>query len=75
MINSFPCGWCSDEVGDNDDAGSSKIFGKTSSKAFNKKTTEKFLKICEVNQLFDQSKNSVSYDYYTPYNFSWQHKA
>ena len=51
-------------------AGSSKIFGKTSSKAFNKKTREKFLKICEVNQLFDQSKNSVSYDYYTPYNFS-----
>ena len=127
MIKIFPCGLCSDEVGDNDDSvqcdlcnkwnhtrclnidaeqyeklkkdplpwycpncameipfstlsnkglktvlfgGSSKTLPKSSSKPFNKKTTEKLKTFREVSQLFDQSENSVSCDYYTPYELN-----
>ena len=127
MIKNFPCGLCSDEVGDNDDSvqcdlcnkwnhtrclnidaeqyeklkkdplpwycpncvmeipfstlsnkglktvlfgGSSKTLPKSFSKPFDKKTTEKLKAFLEVSQLFDQSENSVSCDYYTPYELN-----
>ena len=35
-----------------------------------KKTTEKLKTFREVSQLFDQSENSVSCDYYTPYELN-----
>ena len=50
--------------------GSSKTLPKSSSKPFDKKTTEKLKTFREVSQLFDQSENSVSCDYYTPYELN-----
>ena len=50
--------------------GSSKTLPKSFSKSFDKKTTEKLKTFCEVSQLFDQSENSVSCDYYTPYELN-----
>ena len=47
--------------------GSSKTLSESFLKPFGKKTTEKFR---EINQLFDQSENSVSCDYYTPYKLN-----
>ena len=47
--------------------GSFKTFVKLFSKPSEKKTTEKLKTFCEVSQLFDQSENSASCDYYTPY--------
>ena len=127
MTNNFPCGLCSDEVGDNDDlvqcdlcnkgnhtrylnisaeqyeklkkdplpwycpncamrmpfltlsnkglttvpfGDPSKTLGKSFSKPFEKKITEKLKTFCEVSQLFDQSENWVSCDYYTPYELN-----
>ena len=49
---------------------SSKNSLKSFSKPFDKKTTEKLKTFCEVSQLFDQSENSVSCDYYTPYELN-----
>ena len=46
--------------------GSSKTWAKSFSKPVHKKTTEKLKTFREANQLFDQSENSVSCDYYTP---------
>ena len=40
------------------------------SQPFDKKTTEKLKTFCEVSQLFDESENSVSCDYYTPYELN-----
>ena len=127
MTNNFPCGLCSDEVGDSDNSiqcdlcnkwnhtrclnisaeqyeklkkdplpwyclncameipfstlsnkdlktilfeGPSKTLAKSFSKPFDKKTTEKLKTFREVSQLFDQSENSVSCDYYTPYELN-----
>ena len=50
--------------------GFSKTSGKSFSKPFEKKTTEKLKAFCEVSQSFDQSENSVSCDYYTPYELT-----
>ena len=47
--------------------GSSKTIAKSFSKPFGKKTTEKSKTFRKVSQLFDQSENSVSCDYHTPY--------
>ena len=125
MINNFPSGLCSHEVGDNGDSvqcdlcnkwnhnrclnigtekyeklkkdslpwycpncameipfstltniglktvffgGSFKTLAKSCSKPFEKKTTEKLKAFREVSQLFDRFENSVSCDYYTPYD-------
>ena len=46
---------------------SSKTLAKSFSKPFDKKTTEKLKTFREVSQLFNQSENSVSCYYYTPY--------
>ena len=50
--------------------GASKTLPKSFSKPFDKKTTEKLKTFHEVSQLFDQSENSVSCDYYTPYELN-----
>ena len=50
--------------------GSSKTLPKSFSKSFDEKTTEKLKTFREVSQLFDQSENSVSFDYYTPYELN-----
>ena len=50
--------------------GSSKTLPKSFSKPFGKKTTEKLKTFRDVSQLFDQSENSVSCDYYTPYELN-----
>ena len=50
--------------------GSSKTLPKSFSKPFHKKTTEKLKSFRGVSQLFDQSENSVSCDYYTPYELN-----
>ena len=50
--------------------GSSKTLPKSFSKSFDEKTTEKLKTFREVSQLFDQSENSVSCDYYTPYELN-----
>ena len=48
--------------------GSSKTLPKSFSKLFDNKTTEKLKTFCEVSH--DQSENSVSCDYYTPYELN-----
>ena len=50
--------------------GSSKTLPKSFSKSFDKKTAEKLKTFCEVSQLFGQSENSLSCDYYTPYELN-----
>ena len=50
--------------------GSSKTLAKSFSEPFDKKTTEKLKTFREVSQLFDQSENSVSCYYYTPYELN-----
>ena len=50
--------------------GSSETLPKSFSRPFDKKTTEKSKTLHEVSQLFDQSENSVSCDYYTPYELN-----
>ena len=50
--------------------GSSKTLPKSFSISFDEKTTEKLKTFREVSQLFDQSENSVSCDYYTPYELN-----
>ena len=50
--------------------GASKTLPKSFSKPFDKKTTEKLKTFHEVSQLFDQPENSVSCDYYTPYELN-----
>ena len=49
---------------------SSKTLAKSFSEAFGKKTTEKLKTFREISQLFDQCENSVSCDYYIPYEFN-----
>ena len=120
MIKNFPCGLCSDEVGDmmiqfsvtyvtsgitldvlilmlnnmkncameipfpilfNKGlktvlfGGSSKTLPKSFSKPFDKKTTEKLKTFHKVSQLFDQSENSVSCNYYNPYELNMKSKT
>ena len=50
--------------------GSSQTLRKSFSKPFDRKTTEELKKFREVSQLFDQSENSVSCDYYNPYELN-----
>ena len=50
--------------------GPSKTLAKSFSKPFDKKTTEKLKTFREVSQLFGQSENSVSRDYYTPHELN-----
>ena len=50
--------------------GPSKTLAKSFSKPFDKKTTKKLKTFYEVSQLFDQSENSISWDYYTLYDLN-----
>ena len=50
--------------------GPSKTLPKSFSEPFDKKTTENLKVFGKVSQLFDQSENSVSCDYYTPYELN-----
>ena len=50
--------------------GASKTLATLFSKPFNKKITEKLKTFCEVSQLYDQSENSISCDYYTLYELN-----